>query len=395
MRHTGTISQRSDGRFQIRYNLGIDPATGKRRRLSVTIKGTYKEAEKELRRLLKSIDDNQHLESTKITVNQFLKQWLESIRSQVSPRTHERYTEIVDHFLIPPLGNFLLIKLVPSTIQNAYNKLETSGRRDNKEGGLSPRSRIHIHRIFKSALKHAVQLQLIIRNPADAIKPPRAKKVAITVLTIEQSAALLQALRGTRLYRPVLLALTTGMRRGEILALRWKNIDFVKMTVRVVESLEQTNRGLRFKAPKTEKTRAIILPDYAVQELRAWKTKQAEELLVQEVKQSDDSLVCGKRDGDPMTPKTLTHEFIAAINKLPHLPRVRFHDLRHSHATQLLMEGIHPKIAQERLGHSTITTTLDLYSHVTDTMQNDAASKLDSALRSAIKAQPNNAPKLG
>jgi len=394
-RRTGTISLRSDGRYQIRYNLGIDPATGNRRRLSVTIKGTYKEAEKELRRLLKSIDDNQYVESTKITVNQFLKQWLESIRSQVSPRTHERYTEIVDHYLMPALGNFPLTKLVPSAIQNAYNKLETSGRRDNKEGGLSSRSRLHIHRIFKSALKHAVQLQLIVRNPADAIRPPRVKKVAITVLTIEQSAALLQALRGTRLYRPVLLALTTGMRRGEILALRWRNIDFEKMTVRVVESLEQTKQGLRFKAPKTEKTRAIILPDYAVQELRAWKTKQAEELLSQGVKQSGDSLVCAKRDGDPMTPKTLTHEFIAAINKLPHLPRVRFHDLRHSHATQLLMEGIHPKIAQERLGHSTITTTLDLYSHVTDTMQNDAASKLDSALRSAIKAQPNNAPKLG
>lgn len=97
---------------------------------------------------------------------------------------------------------------------------------------------------------------------------------------------------------------------------------------------------------------------------------------------------------EPMTPKTLTHEFIAAINKLPNLPRVRFHDLRHSHATQLLMEGIHPKIAQERLGHSTITTTLDLYSHVTDTMQNDAASKLDTALRSAIKLHTQNMPKI-
>lgn len=185
------------------------------------------------------------------------------------------------------------------------------------------------------------------------------------------------------------------MRRGEILALRWKNVDFNKMTVRVVESLEHTRQGLRFKAPKTERTRAIILPDYAAEELRAWKEKQAEELLSQGIAQTDNSLVCGKRDGEPLHPTTVTHEFIIAINKLSALPRVRFHDLRHSHATQLLTAGIHPKIAQERLGHSTITTTLDLYSHVTDTMQDDAAAKLDTAFRSAIKARTAQGPKLG
>ncbi|MDR3574275.1 MAG: tyrosine-type recombinase/integrase [Anaerolineaceae bacterium] len=395
MRRNGHIRQRSEGVYEIRYDIGINPLTGGRRRLGVTIKGTHKDAERELRRLLHTIDTGEHPEPTKITVEQHLLQWLETIHSQLSPRTHERYTEIVKLFLVPAFGDRLLTKLTPTTIQSAYNAWETSGRRDSKEGGLSPRTRLHIHRVFKSALKHAVQLQIIVRNPADAIKPPRPKKTTITTLTIEQSATLLNALNGTRLYWPVLLALSTGMRRGEILALRWKNIDFKKATARVVESLEITKKGIRFKAPKTEKTRAIILPDYAVEELRAWKERQAKELEAIEVEPTQETLVCARSDGEPLWPTSVTHEFIKAIRKLPNLPRVRFHDLRHSHATQLLTAGIHPKIAQERLGHSTITTTLDLYSHVTDTMQGEAASKLDTAFRSAIKAKLTKTPQLG
>jgi len=395
MRRSGTIRQRSDGRFQIRYSLGTNLATGRRKRLSITIKGSYKDAERELRRLLHSVDTGDYVEPTKITVKQFLTEWLNTIRSQISPKTHERYTQVVDLYLIPTFGGCLLAKLSPSLIQNTYNTWETSGRQDNKTGGLAPRTRLHIHRIFKSAIKYAVQMQLIARNPADAIKPPRAKKASITTLTIEQSAVLLEAIRNTHLYWPVLLALTTGMRRGEILALRWKNVDFDKNTIRIVESLEQTKKGLRFKAPKTERTRAVILPDYAVEELSRWKVCQTKEMAELKIKRTSETLVCAGYDGKPLWPTSLTHEFIKAIKKLPHLPKIRFHDLRHSHATQLLTAGIHPKIAQERLGHSTITTTLDLYSHVTTTMQNDAASELDRAFRSAIKRFGFQGPKLG
>ncbi len=395
MRRTGTISQRSDGRFQIRYSIGVDSLTGKRKRASVTIKGTYKDAERELRKLLRAVDTGEHVDPTRTTVSQFLVQWLDSMRSQVSPKTHERYTQVVMYFLIPAFGASLLTKLMPSAIQNAYNGWEASGRRDGKQGGLAPRTRLHIHRILKSALKHALQLQLVARNPADAIKAPRVKKATITTLTIEQSAVLLDAIRDKPIYWPVLLALTTGMRRGEILALRWKNVDFNKKTVRVVESLEQTKKGIRFKAPKTERTRAVILPDYAVEELRNWKEKQNEALKKLDIGQTHETLVCARYDGEPLWPTSLTHEFIKAIRKLPNLPRVRFHDLRHSHATQLLMAGVHPKIAQERLGHTTITTTLDLYSHVTDTMQDDAAARLDTAFRSAIKPKLNRGPQLG
>ncbi len=394
MRPTGSIRQRSDGTFEIRYGLGTDPLTGSRKRIHKTVGGKYEDAKKVLRKILNTIDDNQHVEPTKIKTGEFLAQWLETVRSRVSPKTHERYSDIVRRSLTPNLGNCLLTQLTPSIIQGAYNKLEATVRKD-KRGNLSPRTRLIIHRVFKSALKHAVQLQLLARNPAEGVIPPRAKKATIKTLTVEQSVALLHALKGTRLYWPVLLALTTGMRRGEILALRWKNVDFGRMTARVVESLEHTRQGLRFKAPKTEKTRAITLPQYAVEELRMWKENQAKELEAYDANQTEESLVCGKRDGGVLNPTTLTHEFIIAINHLNALPRVRFHDLRHTHATQLMAAGIHPKIAQERLGHSTITTTLDLYSHVTDTMQTDAASKLDSALRFAIKVKSDLIPKPG
>ena len=387
-RPDGSIRERSDGCFQIRYTLGIDPLTGKRKRVEVTHQGTYESAKVALRRLLKSIDDNDHIEPSKIKVSEFLAQWIETMRSQVSPATHQRYTDIINCSLMPAFGACFLSKLTPAEIQRQYNKWETTGRRDGGAGGIAPRTRIHIHRVFKSALKNAVYLQLIGRNPADFVKPPKAPKISINVLTIEQSAELLEFLRDSCLYWPVLLALATGMRRGEILALRWKNIDFETATVRVVESVEKTRKGgLRFKEPKTGKTRAIVLPQCVLEELKKWKETLREDLLSKNIKLADNHFVCGKSDGEVRDPTTLTHGFIIAINKLKHLPRVRFHDLRHSHATQLLAAGIHPKIAQERLGHSTITTTLDLYSHVTNTMQADAASTLDTAFRSAIKAR--------
>ena len=140
---------------------------------------------------------------------------------------------------------------------------------------------------------------------------------------------------------------------------------------------------MRFKVPKTDKARAITLPAFAVEELRRLKREQAEELLALGIRQSDESLVCARADGDPHQPRSLTHEFTHLMRRLKNVPPVRFHDLRHSHATQLLLAGVHPKVAQERLGHSTISTTLDLYCHVTQTMQEDAAVEIDKAFRSA------------
>jgi integrase len=386
MRPTGHIRERSPGSWELRYSLGTDPATGDRRVVTITVKGDRRSAEKELRRLLRAVDTGEHVDPNRMTVKEWLTTWLENVRAGVAPKSHERYSEVVQNYLCPALGNLPLAKLAPSHIQNAYTEWASGGRRDKKRGGLSPRTRRHMHRILKSALARAVELQLLARNPADVFKKwlPEVERREMTTLSTDQSARLLEAIRHTRVYRPVLIALATGMRRGEILALRWKNIDLDRGVARVMESLEQTKAALRFKAPKTEKTRSVTLPAFAVEELHRLKREQAEELLTLGIRQSGETLVCARTDGEPHQPRSLTHEFTYLIRRLKDVPRVRFHDLRHSHATQLLLAGVHPKVAQERLGHSTITTTHDLYSHVTDTMQTDAAARIDAAFQLAI-----------
>lgn len=380
MRRRGTIKSRSSGSYRIRYSLGRDPVSGKRRFGTATVRGTRKDAERELTRLLRTADTGEHVDPSRMTVGQWLDQWLDTIRGEVTPKTHERYADIAESYLVPALGNAPLTKLTPTQIQNANNAWAT-GRRDGKPGGLSPGTRRYIHHILKAALSRAVEQQVLVRNPATVLRPPKIERQEMTTLSTEQSARLLETIRHIRLYWPVLLALSTGMRRGEILALRWRNVDLDRATLRVMESLEQTKAGIRFKAPKSDRTRAITLPAFAVDELRRLKREQAEELLRVGVRQSGDTLVCCREDGEPKLPNSLTNDFTYIIGRAKDIPRVRFHDLRHSHATQLLLAGVHPKIAQERLGHSTIVMTLDLYSHVTETMQSDAAERLDAAWR--------------
>ena len=381
MRPRGHIQQRSPGSFRLRYTLGKDPVTGKRRTATATVRGTRKDAERELTRLLRTTDTGEHVDPSRMTVGQWLDLWLDTIRAEVSQKTHESYTEIVGCYLKPALGRARLDKLAPSQIQKAYNSWT---RQDGKP--LSPRTHRYIHVILKSSLARAVEQQSLARNPADifSTRLPKIERKELTTLTVEQSAHLLEFIKDAHIYWPVLLALTTGMRRGEILALRWKNVELDRGTLRVMESLEQTKAGLRFKAPKTDRTWAITLPAFVIDELRHLKRVQAETLLrlgIPPVWGDAGMLPRGRRT---KAAGSVTGEFARLTSKIEDLPRVRFHDLRHSHATQLLADGIHPKIAQERLGHSTITTTMDLYSHVTDTMQADAAARLDAAFRPAI-----------
>lgn len=387
MRRTGHIRQRSPKSFEIRYSLGTDKATGKDRYATATVVGTRKDAERELRRRLRTLDTGEHVDPNRITVGKWLADWLATVRGEIAPKSYERYAEVVDGYLTPTLGNLPLTKLTPSHIQKAYSGWATGGRRDGKEGPLAPRTRRHIHRILNSALARAVEQQVLARNPADVFKKrlPKIERKPMAVFTAEQSAEFLGAIKHTHTYWPVLMALATGMRRGEVLGLRWKNVDLDRASLRVVESVEQTRAGLRFKAPKTEQARAVTLPAFAVDELRRLKRQQAENLLRLGVRQTGETLVCCREDGQVLQPTSLTHQFTYLMGRSPDLPRLRFHDLRHSHATQLLVEGIHPKVVQERLGHSSIAITLDLYSHVIGTLQEDAAARLDLAFGPAIR----------
>jgi len=308
-RHQGHIRERSPGSWEIRYNLGTEPATGKRRIATATVRGDRKAAETELRRLLRARDTGEHVDPQRMSVGEWLVNWLAAVREEVAPKSHERYAEIVNNFLVPAFGNLQITKLAPSHIQTAYSRWATEGRLDGKEGGLSPRTRHHLHRILRSALSRAVEQQVLARNPADAFKKrlPKIERQEMATLSPEQSVRLLEAISHSHVYWPVLLALSTGMRRGEVLALRWKAVDLDRGILRVMESLEQTKTGIRFKAPKTEKCRAITLPSFAIEELRRLKRQQAERLLALGIRQNGESLVCGRADSLPHLPQSLTY----------------------------------------------------------------------------------------
>jgi integrase len=378
----GDIRQRSPGHWAIVLDIR-DPATGKRKRRWHAFAGTKRQAQEQCARLITEMRGGSYLDPSKLTVAAFLDRWLEHVKSQISPRTHERYCEIVWKNIIPTLGAIHLTKLRPAQISEAYATALASGRRDGK-GGLAPATVVYMHRLIKHALAQAVKWELLSRNAAAAVSPPKVERASLNTFDMAQTAELIEGLGGTRLMIPVMLGVLCGLRRGEIVALRWRHVDLATGKIALVESAEQTAAGVRYKPPKSGRGRTVALSATMIEELRAHRVRQAEGLLRLGIRQDDATFVYAREDGEPIQPRSLTHAWQMMIGRTA-LPRVRFHDLRHAHATHLLSNGIHPKVASERLGHSRVGITLDLYSHVLPGMQEDAASRVDDALRLALQ----------
>ena len=360
-----------------------DEATGRRVRKWISLEATGKrQAQIECARIITELQGDTFLEPSQITLSEFLDRWLDHMKSQVSPRSHERYAEIARKNIVPLLGQAKVLKLHALQISQAYTKALKSGRRDGKDG-LSPRTVHHMHRVLKQALADALRWNLLSRNPADAVDPPKVSPKPMQTYDLAQTATLIEAMRPTRMFVPTILAVLCGLRRGEIAALRWKNVDLDGGNAAIVESAEQTKSGIRYKEPKSGRTRNVRLPDTVIEELKAWRLRQAEELLRIGKRPDSDTFVVTQTDGSPLQPRSITHEWVRLLASRG-LPRIRFHDLRHAHATHLLASGVHPKIASERLGHSKVGITLDLYSHVMPGMQDDAVAKLDAALKAAM-----------
>src|SRR5262245_5366923 len=366
-----------------------DKATGRRRRRWYSFRGSRRQAEVERARLVTEAQSGTAVDPSRETVASFLDRWVEHMRGQVAPRTHERYGELCRNNIQPLLGSVVLTKLASDQIDSCYTKALTSGRRDGT-GGLSARTVHHMHRVLREALQQAVRWQLLARNPADAVKPPKVERKQMQTLDTEATVALIEAARGTSLFMPILLGVLCGLRRGEITALRWRAIDLDRSQLSVTASTEQTSRGIREKETKSGKARTVALPSLIVDELRRHRVAQAEGLLAAGVRLTDDHHVVAREDGQPLQPRSLTHAFVKFMRQHG-LPAIRLHDLRHSHATHMLASGVHPKIAQERLGHSSVSVTIDLYSHVLPGMQAEAVSKVDAVLRDALnrRAVPN------
>jgi integrase len=378
----GHLRERSPGHWAIILDIP-DPKTGKRRRKWHSFKGTKRQAQIESSRIISVVQAGSYLEPSKTTVAEYLDKWLEHVKAQVSPRTAERYGELARKNIAPLIGTVALTKLTPMAISTAYSTALASGRRDGG-GGLAPRTVHHCHRVLKQALGQAVRWELLSCNPADAVDPPKVERTSMTTYDLKQTGELIEAMRGTGLFIPTLLAVLLGMRRGEIAALRWRSVDVEAGQVAVVESAEQMNGTVRLKPPKSGRARTVALAQTIIEELRAHRIAQAQELLKLGIRLTDDHFVCAHADGRMMQPTWITHEWVRLIRGTA-LPTYRFHDLRHAHATHLLASGAHPKVASERLGHSKIGITLDLYSHVMPNMQEHAAALADAALQDAMK----------
>lgn len=275
------------------------------------------------------------------------------------------------------MGNLLLPKLQPIQIQSYLTKALESGR-SNGKGGLSEKTVLNHFRVLKEALHHAVGWQLLSYNPAEAVKPPRPKHKEIEVLPDEEFFIFLEAAREHRYHMPFLLASTTGMRRGEVLGVRWQDINFTERKLAVRQAVGITNNGLIIKSPKTKKSKRVIsLSASSLEALCDHRKRQAAEKIALGEAYNDFGLVCAHPDGSMIHPRSLSESFTNLIKKLE-LTRVSFHALRHTHATQCLARGLHIKVVSERLGHSSVQITLDTYSHVMPDLQEEAALNLES-----------------
>ena len=363
------------------YTIVVDTGrddNGKRKQKSKGGFKTKKEAEKALSELIVKIEKGDYFVSEDMLYKDYLDRWLlDYCVNNLAPKTIKTYKQLINSYIVPRLGNIKLDKLKPLDLQSLYNHIQNDLK-------LSGTTALRCHEVINSSLKHAIQWQMLNRNVASAVQRPKKNKIEMNVLTAEQTTMLLQRVSRLTLYLPILLAVTTGMRRGEILGLTWKNVNLDEGVIYIEKQLQKLYERYEFVPPKTARSRRkIVLLNYTIPILKSVKNRQERLLasLESEYKQWD--LVCCKDNGEPYNPDYISRNFLRQMTKIStelNIPKIRFHDLRHTHATLLLLSGVNPKIVSERLGHSSISTTLDTYSHVLPCMQEEAAAKLNNLM---------------
>jgi integrase len=396
----GSIYQLPDGRWRAAVSLGWRETKGGQLiwRRKIVIGKTRYEVQEELKKLLRDQQRGINIDPEKQTVQEFLEHWLEQVaKPRVRAATYASYDWIVKKHLVPGLGRIRLAKLSPQAVQTFLNELLESGRlprpwekkesegqqdKPQPEPGLTPRTVQHIHATLRTALDQAVKWDLTPRNVAMLVDAPRVRRSEVKPFTPEQARKFLEAARQDRLEGLYAVAML-GLRQGEILGLRWTDIDFATATLAVQQSLQRVGGKLSVVDTKTDRSRrSVRLPQVTLAALVRHQGRQEQERQLAGTRWKESSFVFTTTVGTPMDGPTVTHRFQSLLKKVA-LPRMRFHDLRHTCATLLLAQGVHPRIVMEILGHSQISITMNLYSHVIPAMQQEVAARLDAILAPA------------
>lgn len=378
-RGEGLIRQRADGRWEARISLGFGP-DGRRARKSLFGR-TQREVREKLTKALRDRDQGLPVaRDERLTTGAYLARWLDDAAAPtVRPRTLVSYRQIVADYLVPAIGRIPLAKLTPADVQGVLNRIAT--RR-------SAQTTRNVHAVLRRALSQALAWGMVPRNVAGLANPPRVHRSEVRALSPSDAGAILAAVKGDRLEPVVIFALATGVRQGEALALRWGDADLLTGTVRIRHTLQRlTGRSVVLAEPKTDRSRRTLtlpasvvsmLSDHRVRQAELWRTAG---LRWKGALRPDDptGYVFTTSIGTPLNGPDTTRAFqrlLAAAG----LPRMRFHDLRHGAASLLLAQGVSPRVIQDMLGHSTITTTMGIYAHVIPELQRDAAARMDAIL---------------
>ena len=360
----GSIYRRKDGRWAASISM-----EGRKRK---TYYGkTRKDVQEKLKVALHEQQQGTLTTGPQQPLKFYMDHWLEEThRFKIRTSTYVGYRLMLNKHILPALGHVPLQKLTPQQVQALYAQ--------KMKDGLTPGSVRNIHTVLHKALENAVRWGLVARNVCDAVSPPRTAKREIQPLTREQAQQLLEAARGHRLEVLLLLAIATGARRGELIGLRWSDVSFEEGCIHIRRTVSRvTGFGLVESEPKTTKgQRKIILPQFALDALKQQHVQQAEDRLKAGAAWKDKGLVFSNPLGDFIDPNSIPQKFYTLLAEIG-LPRLHFHDLRHSTASILLSMGVHPKIVQEILGHSTMSITVDIYSHSLPSMQREAMQKLN------------------
>ena len=370
----GSIRQRSKVRkdsWTMQVYLGRDPDTGNKHFHSEAIKGTKAQAQRRLTEMLRQLDTGTFVPPTQLTVGEYLEQWSEGhSNGHVQRRTSEGYRGNLDRYILPKLGRTPLEKLTPLYVQEMESALLRGGGKRGQ--GLSPQTVLHVHRVLSKALKTAVKLGLVTRNVAEAVEPPRVIRRETRTLIWEEVHPLLEQATGPLFWTMFLLALQTGLRRAELLGLQWRDIDLSAGTLSVQRAwIKLPSGGMELTAPKSGRGRVVVLPAQSVEALAAHRDRQPEAV-------GNGEFIFCHPGGAPLDPDQVTKEF-KKMAKKARFEDLRLHDLRHTHASLMLAEGVHLKVTSERLGHSSTNTTGNLYSHVQPTVQKQAADRFGDA----------------